>query len=184
MSPPPLFEARDSRAFWLVMVLTFTVLAVVSSAVWGWGAAGIGFFGLQGVWSLLRVLDRRPRLIVTEEGVIDRTYLLLSPGLIPWSEIARFEPSRLGMIRVELRDEGAFWARLSPLQKFAAGKLHLYGLGPAAIQSWVLDSSQSDFLDELDFAADALAASARIEALPLPNDELPKAGSAAPRRSD
>jgi hypothetical protein len=49
----------------------------------GWSA--IIFFGACAIIFLLQIIDSRPRLIIDENGIFDRT---LSIGLISWSDIA------------------------------------------------------------------------------------------------
>lgn len=66
-----------------------------------------------------------------------------------------------------------FARRLSPLQRLAAAKLELYGFGPAAIQSWALDKSQGDLLDDLDFVLDALDPASSLGTPPPESEVLP-----------
>jgi hypothetical protein len=147
------FEVRNSRVFYGVLLILFGVLTALSAAQWGWGWLGAIIFGGYGLWSLARLLDERPRVFLTEEGVVDQAYLH-SPGLIRWSEILTLAPGGWGTITIELRDETTYWERLSPYGKFVAGKLQLFGYGPAVIQSWGLAASRSDLLDALEDGLD------------------------------
>jgi hypothetical protein len=84
----------------------------VPAAVAGWGA--IVFFGgcaMVGVWQLV---DSRPRLVIDEQGITDRT---LRCGRIPWREIV---DARVNVVHgqpficLELRNEEPFLRKLSP----------------------------------------------------------------------
>src|SRR5215510_4090513 len=52
--------------------------------------AGIGFFGLCGLFALFKLLDRAPGLILDAEGIVDNSSGV-SAGRIPWSDICGFK---------------------------------------------------------------------------------------------
>jgi hypothetical protein len=76
-------------------------------------SAGPGFFswlltgamGFNGLYFLRRALDRRPRLVLDEEGIRDLTSVSGSELFLPWSEIEAVAPS-IGkdMVEVKVRD--------------------------------------------------------------------------------
>jgi hypothetical protein len=81
----------------------------------GWSA--IIFFGACAIIFLLQIIDSRPRLIIDENGIFDRT---LSIGLISWSDIA---DAYVGSIKgqhficLKLKDENKYLAKLSNIAK-------------------------------------------------------------------
>ena len=52
--------------------------------------AGMGFFGLCGLYAVLRLFDTAPGLIVDAEGIVDNSSGV-SAGRIPWSDISGFK---------------------------------------------------------------------------------------------
>jgi hypothetical protein len=58
------------------------ILVMDKSALAGW--AGIVFFGSCALIAVWQLVDNRPRLIIDDYGVMDRT---LGIGVIPWDEI-------------------------------------------------------------------------------------------------
>jgi hypothetical protein len=52
--------------------------------------AGIGFFGLCGLYALFKLFDTAPGLIVDAEGIVDNSSGV-SAGRIPWSHICGFK---------------------------------------------------------------------------------------------
>lgn len=166
-------EYRDSKLFWGAFAGLMAVLGAVSSTVWGWGPVGLVFFGVYTVFALTRLLSGRVRLQVGEDGIVDRTFWY-SPGLIPWGEILDIRSTRFGFIEVELRDEAALLARLSPLSRWARWKFPLYGLGPAAIVPWGLEAKRSELIEVLQSAHDEFVVEATKAGHALAGDrELP-----------
>jgi hypothetical protein len=143
--------ARSSRMRYLPLLavsLAFVGVGTVlvtrtSHAVVGW--LNLAFFGLCAVTFLWQVVDVRPRLVIDERGVFDRT---LGVGVIPWSEIVAADAqSILGQpfVRLGLRDPSLFTRRLGRVQQamtrgnralgFEALNLNLGGLAvdPAVV---------------------------------------------------
>jgi hypothetical protein len=85
---------------------------------------------------------------VNAVGIRDENFWY-SPGLIRWDEILDVRPTRFGLIEVELRDEGAFWGRLSPLSQLPRVKLTLLGFGPALITPWGLEGTRRGLVNLL-----------------------------------
>ena len=151
-------EIRDSRIFfasWGILTGSLAALSVVS---WGLGPFGLVVFGTHAVWSLTRLLSRRVRVRITQEGVVDENYWL-SPGLITWDEILDVRPTKWGLIEIDLADEDAFLERRSTLAQLAIFKQQLYGLGPAVIVPWSLRGTRRELLDALETAMDTFALS-------------------------
>ena len=109
---------RSSPANWALR--TLAALAFVATgalllrsdeapAVVGWSS--IVFFGgcaLIGVWQLV---DRRPRIVVDDRGILDRT---LRVGVIEWADIEHLHLSG-DFVCLELRDPAKYTCRLSPV---------------------------------------------------------------------
>lgn len=87
----------------------------VSPKVAGWGA--IVFFGGCSIVGIMQLFDSRPRLIIDNEGVFDRT---LRCGKIPWTDIldARLQTiSSQPFICLDLRDEERYLTLISPTRR-------------------------------------------------------------------
>ena len=147
-------EVYDSVLFLLVWLVGSGALLLASTLSWGWGILGMFVFGGHTGWALFRLLRRKARLRITEEGIIDRTFWH-SPGLIPWEQIIRVRPARWGMISVEIRDEDEFMAKQSTLANLARIKFLMFNLGPAAIYSLPLQGSRKKLLQALEAGLDA-----------------------------
>ncbi|MFZ5638983.1 MAG: STM3941 family protein [Pseudomonadota bacterium] len=75
------------------------------------------FFGACALTFVWQIVDRRPRLILDDVGVFDRT---LRVGRIPWSDIEdAYSASihRQDFVCLILRDEAQWVAKLPPLQR-------------------------------------------------------------------
>jgi len=80
------------RSYWKIVPLLIASLAFVASGVFlllrspdkwvGW--MSIIFFGACALVFVWQLLDARPRLIIDDSGVFDRS---LGVGVIPWSQI-------------------------------------------------------------------------------------------------
>ena len=84
----------------------------------GWGC--IVFFGAGVPIAVWQIFDSRPRLIIDENGINDRT---MGVGLIPWSEIEDayvMSIERNDFICLVVRDPSLWIHKLSPLQKAMA----------------------------------------------------------------
>lgn len=87
----------------------------VSAKAAGWGA--IVLFGGCSVVGFMQVLDSRPRLVIDDEGVFDRT---LRCGKIPWTDMMGARLQIIGsqpFICLELRDEERHLAAISPTRR-------------------------------------------------------------------
>ncbi len=150
---PERVEIHDSRTFFVSWFVGMTTFAVALATVPGWGPLVAVVLGAHALWALRRLFDRRPRIQITSEGIVDRNFWY-SPGLIRWEEIIDVYSKGLGLIEVELKDEIAFWDRLSPLRQIPRYKLQLLGFGPTLITPWGLELSGSEVLDMLQAGLD------------------------------
>ena len=130
---------RSSRRHWVVMLIgsmTFVaagvlVLAMGANPLAAWSA--IVFFGgcaLVGTW---QILDSRPRLVIGERGVFDRT---LKIGVIEWQDINGAFVKRLQgntFVCLELRDPAKYTGTLSPTGRRLAEVNRNLGFTPISL---------------------------------------------------
>lgn len=79
---------------------------------------GLVFFGLCMCAGVVRLFDRRPRLMIGEAGLFDRN---LGVGLISWPEIAGATlrvVERQELLFLEMRDPAYWRARRPPLRRW------------------------------------------------------------------
>ena len=151
-------EIRDSRPFWAFCGALMGSLATLSAVAWGWGPFGLVVFGTHTVRTFARLLSRRTRLRITDEGIVDENFWY-SPGLIKWDEILDVSAARWGAIEIDLLDANAFLARLSGLAQLYRVKLWLKGFGPAVIIPWGLEGSRRELIEILETGMDSYALS-------------------------
>jgi hypothetical protein len=112
---------RSSSVRWVLMLigaLAFVaggvfMLRTDASAPAAWAA--IVFFGACGLMAIVQILDRRPRLVIDDRGVLDR---MLNVGVIEWHDIEGAAVKRLhgnAFICLELRDPLKYTRRLSSI---------------------------------------------------------------------
>ena len=145
-----LIEFRDSQAFYGSSCVGSAGLAVYSSEPWM-----ALLLGSYSAWSFLRVVSWRVRVRVTEDGIVDETFGWYSPGLIRWEGIRDVRAGRWGGIEIELKDEKAFFYRLSPPAVLARAISRLFGLGPAVINPLYFKGSRRELLESLEAALDS-----------------------------
>jgi hypothetical protein len=137
----------------LMIVLVCLALASGGSVVGGVGAL---YFGARIVYLARRLIGKVPRVLLTEDGVIDRSFFY-SVGLIPWEDIVEVRHKGMGMVNVTVRDPDKLLAPLGVHQLFMIGWMQLWGFGPIAINSWTLDRTSRELVDLLDEGMDAYA---------------------------
>jgi hypothetical protein len=115
---------KNSR--WKHVLLLIAGVGFVVAGVWmvirgkpfGWAA--IVFFGSAIPVFVWQIADSRPRLVIDERGVLDRT---LGVGLIAWGDIrAAYVRSINGndFICLELRNREQYWQKLSKVKRAMA----------------------------------------------------------------
>ncbi len=133
MTPIELKPARGKLIFLLLGSLLFVGLGILFSVAFPRelykevpsggvllriiGIISILFFGACGIEIIRQMLDTRPRLIIDDRGIFDRT---LSTPLIPWSSISDaqiMQIRRSKFIAPRLRDEEERYNALSPLRR-------------------------------------------------------------------
>lgn len=83
-------------------------------APWLFGPLG-GLASLHFVW---RAFDRRPRLVVNSEGIMDRTAPLGGSLFIPWSQVLEVSAGRYGgRVSLLVRDPAAVWRQAGVMRR-------------------------------------------------------------------
>ncbi|KUG08363.1 STM3941 family protein [Solirubrum puertoriconensis] len=140
---------------WRYALLTFGGLVFVAMGVWllvktengGAGLITILFFGTGvavGIWQLA---DTRPRLRITDEGILDRT---LGVGLIHWADIADAYVNAVNheyFICLHLYNEEEYTSRLSPLRRKLANANQALGFTTISINLSGVDLSPEQLLE-------------------------------------
>ncbi|AYA35859.1 hypothetical protein D3Y59_01625 [Hymenobacter oligotrophus] len=140
---------------WRHALLTFGGLAFVAMGVWllvktdkwGLGLVSILFFGACAAVGIWQMVDTRPRLRITDEGILDRT---LGVGLIRWTDIADAyvnAVNREHFICLHLHNEEEYVGRLSPLRRKLANANHALGFTTISINLSGVDINPEQLLE-------------------------------------
>jgi hypothetical protein len=123
MEPIVVGPARGKIVVLLVASLGFVVGGVIMLLVSHRaldrlaGIASIAFFGACTLLLAKELVDARPRLVIDDSGVFDRTLLV---GIIAWDDIVDAEVvtiARQQLIALRLRDPKKYTARLGPVHQ-------------------------------------------------------------------
>lgn len=93
------------------------------------GLAGIAFFGMCAVVAIVQLFDARPRLVIDERGVLDRT---LKVGIITWADILDAEPMRVSnqpFIARKLRIRRSTWSGWGRCTSASRHRIGRWGTG-------------------------------------------------------
>lgn len=118
------YNSRKRHALLTLGGLAFVAMGVfmiVTKGNWGLGLITIVFFGTGAGVGAWQFFDSRPRLQITDEGILDRT---LDVGLIAWPDIADAYVRSINQeyfICLVLHNEEDYVRRLSPLKRKLAG---------------------------------------------------------------
>ena len=146
-------EYGDSRFFFGFAAALYGTLAVGAAMLPG-GFIGTLILAPAAVWATHRLFSRDARLVITDEGIEDRTPMW-GLGTISWSEIVDVRGRSWGHIEIELRDEQALWDRLGFVSRLACIKRQLYGIGLAAVSTWDLAPGKEELLAAVEARMDA-----------------------------
>ena len=103
-----------------------------------WGVLGTLYFSTMGLYTLRLALSPKPALSLSEDGVLNRTYLS-SGTLVPWEDILEIKRTRVPGVRtIVLRDPAAFRRRQTLMGRFIMRLTTILGLGPLPIHMWQL----------------------------------------------
>ncbi|MGI8468144.1 MAG: STM3941 family protein [Pyrinomonadaceae bacterium] len=119
--------------------------------LWGW--AGIVFFGLGAIVFLQRTLTGKPRIVIDENGIFDRT---LGVGTIEWRDIENAYKNsitvgikRSDFISLVLKDPQKYLQRGSKIKAKIAFLNNALGFEKLNINCDGLDDSTDTILDEI-----------------------------------
>ena len=124
MEPIVIAQSRLKWIVFLIVSLLFVaagalLLAIGESPLKAWGT--MVFFGGCALVFAWQIIDSRPRIVISDDGIVDRT---LKVGVIEWSDIRAvwlYRKSGIPFVGLDLRDPAKYVARLSPLmQRMAA----------------------------------------------------------------
>ncbi|GAB3296953.1 STM3941 family protein [Hymenobacter tenuis] len=143
--------------------VTMGVWMIVADGKWGMGLVAIAFFGMCAVVSAWQFFDTRPRLQISDEGILDRT---LGVGMIPWADIQDAYVQSINheyFICLHLHNEQAYINRLPPLKRklanlnpglgFTALSVNLSGvdINPEQVLEYILKQSAAAQLQPPEF---------------------------------
>ncbi len=115
-----------------------------------WGALGVLYFSIMGLDSFRRVLNPTPALTISEDGVLNRTYLS-SGTFVPWEDVLEIQKARFpGIRKIVLRDPAAFRRRQTRLGRMIMRLTALMGLGPLPVHLWQLNAPWVDAVSQLE----------------------------------
>jgi hypothetical protein len=86
------------------------------------GVVDIVWFGSALVWSVTRLFDAKPALIIDSEGIVDNVSVL-AVGRIPWQEITGIEVCQFSAkpyLAVHVEDFAKYVRRAGPLRRWFA----------------------------------------------------------------
>lgn len=111
--------------------------------------AGIGFFGLCGIWATAKVFDNRPGLILDPSGITDNSSGVAA-GVIPWSDVrgfAEFETHGQKMLVVLVKDPEKYIGVGNPIRR-ALNKANFEMVGsPISISSNSLKINYAELVE-------------------------------------
>lgn len=144
------YNSRKRHALLTLAGLAFVAMGIfmiVTKGNWGLGLITIVFFGACAGVGAWQFFDTRPRLQITDGGILDRT---LGVGLIPWPDIADAyvrSINRENFICLVLHNEEDYMGRLSPLKRKLAGANAALGFTPLSINLSGVDLSAEQLLE-------------------------------------
>lgn len=98
-----------------------------------------------------RAFDRRPRLVVDAEGIIDRSYVAGGEIRIPWAEVLSVEPVRdSGAVELSVRDPAALRARAGLPRRAMMLFERLFGKRTVTISPMLLGMGPDQLRERLD----------------------------------
>jgi hypothetical protein len=144
------YNSRKRYALLVLAGLAFVAMGVfliVEKDAWALGIVTIVFFGAGVAVGVRQFADTRPRLQVTDEGILDRT---LGVGLIPWTDIADAYVRSVNQeyfICLFLHNEQAYLDLLSPLKRKLASANEALGFTALSINLSGVDLDPHQLLE-------------------------------------
>ncbi|QNH63488.1 STM3941 family protein [Hymenobacter sediminicola] len=144
------YNSRKRYALLALAGLAFVAMGVfmiVTEGKWGLGLVTIAFFGACAAVGAWQFFDTRPRLQISDEGILDRT---LGVGLIPWADITGAYVQSINQeffICLQVRDEQAYSSRLSPLKRRLASANKALGFTMLSVNLSGVDLNPEQLLE-------------------------------------
>lgn len=144
------YNSRWRYALLVLGGLAFVAMGIwmiVADGKWGLGLVEISFFGACAAVGAWQFFDRRPRLQVTDAGIIDRT---LGVGLIAWGDVVDAYVRSLNgqhFVCLVLRNEAKYLGHLSPLKRKMAAANQALGFTPISINLSGVDLNPEQLLE-------------------------------------
>ncbi|UOR07551.1 hypothetical protein MUN82_10740 [Hymenobacter aerilatus] len=144
------YNSRKRHALLTLGGLAFVAMGIfmiVTKGNWGMGLITIVFFGACAAVGGWQFFDTRPRLQITDEGILDRT---LGVGIILWTDITGAyvqSVNRENFVCLYVRDEQAYVSRLPPLKRKLAGANAALGFTPLSINLSGVDLNPEQLLE-------------------------------------
>jgi hypothetical protein len=146
-------NSRLRYVFLLLIAIGFVVAGIfivlgangAGDALLGW--VTIIFFGAGIPLFAWQLYDSRPRLIIDEQGILDRT---LGVGRIPWSEITSAHVQSISgddFICLELEHPEQYAAKLSPVRRAALSANRALGCTDFIINLSGVNASTDEIFD-------------------------------------
>lgn len=144
------YNSRKRHALLTLAGLAFVAMGVfmiVTKGNWALGLMTIVFFGAGAGVGAWQFFDARPRLQITDEGILDRT---LGVGLIPWADITDAYVRSINheyFVCLQVHDEAAYLSRLPALKRKLAGANVALGFTPLSINLSGVDLNAEQLLE-------------------------------------
>ena len=128
--------------------------------------------GLTSLHFLLRVFDRRARLIIDAEGITDRTSIGGGELRIPWAEVLSVSTSGWqSTVELQVRDPSALRQGVGPSRRLWMWLGHVFGKRSVSITPTLLGMNKKKLHESLDdgllrFERSELGLAAQIEGPP------------------
>jgi hypothetical protein len=154
-----------------IVALTLGSVAFVAVSIWIWtipegegpltpllrkivSIFGVGFFGICAVYGFIKLFDKKPGLVIDQEGIVDNSSGVAA-GRILWSEIIGFQENEIfgqRFLTIQVSDPAPFINRCGLLKaKLNSANLNLTG-SPINISANSLSIRFDDLIETLDRA--------------------------------
>ncbi|RTQ47805.1 hypothetical protein EJV47_17950 [Hymenobacter gummosus] len=144
------YNSRWRYALLTLSGVAFVVMGIwliVQTGNWAMGLVTVLFFGACAAVGVRQFFDARPRLQISDKGILDRT---LGVGLISWADISGAYLNAVNQeyfVCLHLRNEPIYLSRLSPLKRKLAGANAALGFTPLSINLSGVDLNPEQLLE-------------------------------------
>lgn len=112
---------------------------------------GIIFFGFCGFYYMMKLFDKKPGLVIYDEGIIDNSSAI-SPGLIKWQDIIDIfitEINNQKFLTFEIKNPDELVSKQRGLKKILMTINKNYFRSPIHISSSILDCDFQELHDKI-----------------------------------